>query len=129
MPAHRPLVLVVDDEPAILEVLSRLLERWGYPTLTARGAGEALAAAQQQHPAVVLMDVVMPEMHGFEAARRLADTLPATRVLMMSASPLGEKLQAEYREKGYAFPLLKKPFDLDELRAALEVHGDLASAA
>lgn len=129
MPAERPLVLVVDDEEAILEVLRRLIERWGYKTATAHDAAEALTAARTLHPRVVLMDVVMPQMNGFEAARRLTDMLPDTRVLMMSASPLGERLQQDYRERGFEYQLLKKPFDFAELRAAIEGKGGLASAA
>ena len=129
MPAERPLVLVVDDEDAIVEVLRRLIERWGYRTGVAHDATEALAAARTLHPRVVLMDVVMPQMNGFEAARRLTDMLPDTRVLMMSASPLGERLQKDYRERGYDYPLLKKPFDFAELQAAIEGKSGLASAA
>lgn len=129
MPADRPLVLVVDDEEAILEVLRRLIERWGYQTIAAHDAAEALSAARTHHPRVVLMDVVMPAMNGFEAARRLSDMLPDTRVLMMSASPLGERLQQDYRARGYEYPLLKKPFDFAELHAAIEGGDGLASAA
>ena len=79
MPPARPLILVVDDEPDLLEILEFNLEAAGYAVRTARSAAEAL----EQDPAaadLLLLDVMMPGMDGFALARRLRAE-PATAAL------------------------------------------------
>jgi two-component system OmpR family response regulator len=66
-------ILVVDDDPKIRDVLRLYLEREGHrPTFAADGT-EALSAARQQRPALVLLDVMLPGLDGFEVCRRLRD--------------------------------------------------------
>src|SRR5881275_2450903 len=74
----RPAVLVVDDTPANLDLLVGLLERHGYDVLAAPSGEVAVRAAVNARPQLVLLDVVMPGIDGYETCRRLkAD--PATR--------------------------------------------------
>jgi CheY-like chemotaxis protein len=63
-------VLVVDDDPIIMEMVAQALEDAGYRVLTAVD-GEAVTVAQQQHPNVVLLDLMMPAMDGIEVSQRL----------------------------------------------------------
>jgi len=71
-------VLVVDDSPTDLHLLSGYLSNNGYTPLQATSGEEALQKANSEHPDLILMDVVMPGMNGFEATRSLTKN-PATR--------------------------------------------------
>jgi adenylate cyclase len=82
-----PRVLVVDDNPANLEILETRLTRQGYEVVTARDGDEALVAARAQTPDLILLDVMMPGKDGIEVCRELkADqTLPFMPVILVTA--------------------------------------------
>jgi CheY-like chemotaxis protein len=106
-------ILVVDDEPLIREVVVDLLRDEGYAVVTADDCHAALEMVQQEAPALVLMDVMMPRMDGraaFRAMREHAhgDGLP---VILMSAMVEPADLDSEIT----AF--LRKPLDLEQLLA------------
>ena len=65
------LVLIVDDSPTEQHVFCRALERHGFDTVVASDGEEAIATAEQVRPEVIVMDVVMPGMNGFQATRKL----------------------------------------------------------
>jgi twitching motility two-component system response regulator PilH len=65
-------VLIVDDSRAQLFSLKKLLEDWGHETLTAESGDQALEIAREEQPNVILMDVVMPGMSGFQTTRKLS---------------------------------------------------------
>jgi len=71
------LILIVDDSPTDQHVISTALESHGYQTVIAGDGEEALSLAESRHPDVILMDIVMPGMNGFQATRKLARN-PAT---------------------------------------------------
>ncbi|MGH2892511.1 MAG: response regulator [Solirubrobacteraceae bacterium] len=66
-------VLIVDDEPTIVEVVARYLERAGYATRTAVNGDQALEAAAQERPDLVVLDLMMPGIDGLRVMRRLRD--------------------------------------------------------
>src|ERR1700761_6094748 len=66
-------VLIVDDEPTIVEVVARYLERAGYRTRTAANGEQALEAAARERPALVVLDLMMPGIDGLRVMRRLRD--------------------------------------------------------
>ncbi|ACL73976.1 response regulator receiver protein [Thioalkalivibrio sulfidiphilus HL-EbGr7] len=66
-------ILVVDDSPTEIHVLKTILEKNGYSVMTASSGEEGVAMAKQHKPALVLMDVVMPGLNGFQATRQLAN--------------------------------------------------------
>src|SRR5207244_3460527 len=70
-------ILVVDDHPHIVRLVQRELERDGHQVVTAADGEEALERVQQEQPALVILDVVMPRMNGFEVLRALKSD-PAT---------------------------------------------------
>ncbi len=80
-------VLLADDEPNILLSLEYLMKREGYEVHVARSGTEALQMLRHVRPALVLLDVMMPGLSGFEVCQELRadETLRATRVLMLTA--------------------------------------------
>jgi CheY-like chemotaxis protein len=124
---ERPItVLVAEDEDLLRRLVLRLLNEQGYRTLEARDGGEALHLAHlSPHLALVVTDVVMPGMDGWELGRRLASDCPAVPVLYMSAYP-----SADIFHRGGApspaVPFLQKPFAPD---AFLEIVRELLGLA
>ena len=66
-------ILVVDDEPSIVDVLTRFLSREGYSVVTAVNGREALEQVRQEPPDLILLDVTMPEMDGFKVCQQLKE--------------------------------------------------------
>ncbi len=116
-------VLVVDDEPEIRALLERTLGARGFTVDTAPDGEEALARVAARRPALVLLDAMLPRIHGFEVARRLrAD--PRTRdvpVVMMTAVYRGWRFAQDARDAYGAEDYIEKPFRLDDLVRRIEV--------
>src|SRR5262249_56676746 len=87
-----PKILIVDDEADNLELLSRRLARRGFAVVTAGGAADGLVRARAELPNVILMDVKMPDMDGYEATRRLKADAATARipVVMLTAQAMPE---------------------------------------
>jgi DNA-binding response OmpR family regulator len=107
-----PLILVVDDDPSILKFIQPNLEARGYQVLTAANGEEAIILTQKEKPDLILLDIMMPEMDGFEACRRIRKGFD-TPIIMLSARE-GENDQEKCRVCG-ANDYLTKPFVLREL--------------
>jgi two-component system KDP operon response regulator KdpE len=110
-------ILVVDDEKRILNFLRTKLRASGYEVLTAVDGFEALEQAQAQEPDLILLDVLMPRMDGFETLKRLR-SFCSTPVIVLSAK--GSDVD---KIKGLglgADDYLPKPFNPDELVARIE---------
>ena len=82
-----PLILIADDNPMNLKILTTRLAVEGYPTLTAADGEEALAVATAEQPDLILLDVMMPKIDGLEVCRRLKKdpTFPFTPIIMVTA--------------------------------------------
>jgi CheY-like chemotaxis protein len=104
-------VLVVDDDAEIRETLMLLLEREGYGVIGAENGAQALVALRQSHPSVMLLDLMMPVMSGWEVLDELETTGELANVPIVVVSAMCAP---------GARACLRKPVDLDEL---LEVVG------
>ena len=111
-----PSVLVVDDEPVIVQLIAMVLKQNGYAVLTASGGVEALMVYSSYHSKVdlVLTDVVLPGMNAVELANRIRALDPTVKILLMSGSvPDGIKVPPELQ-------LLAKPFVPTQLIKVVE---------
>jgi DNA-binding NarL/FixJ family response regulator len=110
-------ILVVDDDKGFRSYLSSVLERAGYPTVEATTGQEAVDVAQRERPALVLVDVKLPGISGYEVCRQLKETFGADLPVFLIS---GERTEAFDRAAGLligADDYLAKPFDPDELLA------------
>lgn len=105
-------VLVVEDEPDMADAMRRLLEYAGFTARVAPNGKKALEAVAERMPAVVLLDILMPVMDGWECARRLRATYGTQLPIVVVTA--AEHVEARCVEVG-ADHLLPKPFDVREL--------------
>jgi putative two-component system response regulator len=118
-------VLVVDDEPAILMFLERILVGEGHTVQMATDGQEALQAIAQQPPDVVLLDVGLPGLDGIEVCRRLKSA-PATRLLpVILVTGFGDRPHHLEGIKAGADDFIKKPIDVEELLVRVRSLGRL----
>ena len=118
-------ILIVDDEPINLQLLSDILSEERYRIETAMNGRQALDAVGRTHPDIILLDVMMPEMDGYEVCRLLKES-PETRDIPVIFITV--KDQTEDIMKGFeagAVDYIIKPFRLVELRARVRIHGEL----
>lgn len=119
-------VLIVDDNTTNLKVLLELLEPAGYTILVAESGAAALRIADQASPDVVLLDVMMPGMDGYEVCRRLrsAETTAQTPIIFITANDQMEGLVAGFEAGGVDY--ITKPIRGQEVLARLQTHLRLA---
>src|SRR5687767_2176652 len=87
---NQPIVLIVDDQPQNTEVLSTVLHFEGYKTLTATNGYDALRIAAEALPHLIVLDILMPGMIGFEVCRQLKANLVTSDIPVIFVSALGE---------------------------------------
>ena len=109
-------ILVVDDERQILHALTTILRGAGYEVDVAATGAEALAAATIRPPDAIVLDLVLPDMHGTEVCRRLRQT-GDTPIVILSA--VGEERQKVEALDAGADDYVTKPFGMEELLARL----------
>jgi two-component system, NtrC family, response regulator HydG len=114
----RARVLVVDDEPDMVENCARILQRGGYEVLTATDPRRGLAMLESERPDLLLTDLKMPEVDGMELLRRARELDPALPVIMITAFATIESAVAAVREG--AFDYLPKTFSVDQLHVAVD---------
>ena len=115
----RPLVLVVDDEPLILETLRVILDRNGFAVITARDGLSALEIVPVMPPDVLISDVAMPGLNGFDLAIEVRNAVPDCDIVLFSGEPSTCDQAIMYHAKGYDFVTLMKPVHPTELLACM----------
>ncbi|MEA2568722.1 MAG: adenylate cyclase [Acidobacteriota bacterium] len=113
----RPPILVVDDDAPILMLMRSLLREFGFEAVTAATGEEAVAAARDRRPALVLLDRNMPGMHGDEVVRALREDvgLDGVPILILSGDPVTRSELAQLGVDG----AVQKPFDVPTLIAQI----------
>ena len=115
-------VLLVDDNPTNLQVLYEALEQEGYELLVAMSGEEALSTAREGKPSLILLDINMPGMDGFETCEKLkADPETADAVVIF----LSARGEVEAKLKGFdtgAVDYISKPFAFEEVVARVRTH-------
>lgn len=113
-------ILVVDDSPTEIYQFKEMLEKLGHEVLTAENGRDGVALAQSEQPDLVLMDIVMPDMNGFQATRIICrgdQTRHIPVVIVSSKSQDTDKVWGERQgAKGY----LTKPVDQRDLATIME---------
>lgn len=115
-------ILIADDDPVILRLIQVNLELEGYEVITANNGQEAVDIAAVEHPDLVILDIMMPRLDGYQACEKLkaAEETKDIPVIFLSA-----KAQQGDIEKGQSFGVaayLTKPFDPTELLEVVEKH-------
>ena len=108
-------VLVVDDDPYILMSLEFLMKKSGYDVMVARNGTEALELVDKQLPDIVLLDIMMPDVDGYQICKHIKklDKLKHTKVVFMSAKTKETDIQKGY-DLGASLYIIK-PFSTREL--------------
>jgi CheY-like chemotaxis protein len=109
-------ILVVDDDPNILDVVSELLDMEGYRVTTAANGAEALRVVEQQLPSLVLLDMRMPVLDGWGFAKELRARGVKLPILVMTAAQNARVWAEEIGAQGY----VAKPFEVPALLDAVE---------
>ncbi|MDP2938609.1 MAG: response regulator [Candidatus Omnitrophota bacterium] len=110
-------ILAVDDEIEVLEIIKRKLEEKGYIAFTASSAKECLEIAEKEIPDLILLDIVMPDMNGYQVCAALKDN-PKTKninILFTTGQDLEPKSIIKRCEELGAFDFLLKPFTMEDL--------------
>ena len=110
-----PVVLVVDDDPSVRELVRLSLELEGYVVKEAGGAEEGLSAVEDEPPDLILLDVMMPHMDGWEMLRRIQERHgPGSIPIVMFSGKVDEASAGQAAERG-ATGFVGKPFDPQQL--------------
>jgi DNA-binding response OmpR family regulator len=116
----RPLILVADDDPDILALVSFRLERAGYDIVAATNGEEAVEVALARRPDLAILDVMMPRLDGYEATRRLREQEDTSHIPVIL---LTARVQEGDVARGFdvgADDYVKKPFSPQELGARVQ---------
>jgi two-component system response regulator MprA len=107
-------VLVADDEPALRKLLKTNMELEGYETLEAANGAEVLESVKRDNPDIILLDIMMPVMDGWEVLTELAANPEYSQKVILVSAKASDDAQLQGWELG-ADEYITKPFDLDSL--------------
>jgi DNA-binding response OmpR family regulator len=114
---NRYRILIVDDDAMAREILKRILEHAGYEVMTAGSGPEALRKLHEGIPHLVVVDLMMPEMDGFELCRRIKSHLDVPIVILSAVAAIESKVEGLQM---YAEDYIVKPFEKEELVARVQ---------
>jgi CheY-like chemotaxis protein len=114
-------ILVADDDPVALRLLVRIIKMAGYETATARNGQEALEKIRKLQPSLILIDIVMPKMDGFQVCEQIRNDLTLTNqpyIIMLTARDQA----ADYRKAGEigVNEFINKPFSPAKVTARVQ---------
>jgi twitching motility two-component system response regulator PilH len=109
-------ILVVDDSPTQLSMMRAPFEANGYQVITASDGEEALAMVESENPQLVVLDVIMPKLNGFQACRKMKTLRQDLPIILLTSK--NQKSDEFWGKKQGADVYMTKPFDSEELFAA-----------
>jgi twitching motility two-component system response regulator PilH len=117
-------ILVVDDSPTELHVFKKILEKQGYQILVAKDGQEGVDIAKQELPDIILMDVVMPVLNGFQATRQLKNNESTANIPVIMVTTKGQQTDKNWGIRQGATEYLVKPVApaelLNKIRALID---------
>ena len=118
MPVKR--VLIVDDSPTERFFLTDVLRKHGYEVITAESGEQGVAVAKQEKPDLILMDVVMPGLNGFQATRQLSRDAETKAIPVIMCTTKGQETDRVWGMRQGAIDYLVKPVVAEELVAKVK---------
>jgi DNA-binding response OmpR family regulator len=110
-------ILIVDDEPSVLESIEQVLKMEGHKVIQAGGGSEAIRSFQKEPADLVIIDIFMPDQDGIQLITYLRKQLPNLPIIAMTGNPKGNTL--DMARKLGAAAVLVKPFAVEELLNAV----------
>lgn len=108
-------ILVVDDEPDVVLIVKTGLEAEGYSTLAASNGADGYALAREEQPDLIILDVMMPEMDGFETLEKLKNDEATSQIPVIMLTGLSERAKIQRAlVSGIAYYVVK-PFEFEDL--------------
>ena len=112
-------ILVIDDEALIRTIMCDMLEGTGYKVVVASSGREGLQKAKVERPDCILLDIMMPDMDGYETCSALKADLDLAHIPVLLASASSDVRVVDQAERVGAFNVLQKPFRLEQLQHAV----------
>jgi twitching motility two-component system response regulator PilH len=113
-------ILIVDDSPSQLLGIQRIVEKLGHESLTAEDGAAGVEVAKRELPDMVLMDVVMPNLNGFQATRTLSREATTRHIPVILVTTKDQDTDRMWGLRQGAKAYLTKPFSEDELAEVIE---------
>ena len=114
---HRPSVLIADDDPVVVRFVSTVLRKEGWDILTAMDGAAALEVVGRESPSLVILDITMPKIDGFEVCRQLREWAQVPIIMLSARGEVSDKVRC--LDLG-ADDFITKPFAVDELIARVK---------
>lgn len=128
---NSPKILLVDDEPSLVKIVSRRLEAEGFRVCTATDGEEALRQVEAERPDLIVLDVMLPKLNGYEVCRKLKWDLKYQKIpiLLFTAKALerDEKFGFEAGADGYVRKPFRAPELLEKIRTLLSASNGSAN--
>jgi len=112
-------VLIVDDSRVYRFSLRRLMQEWGHEVLVAKNGEEAITMARELQPELILMDIVMPGISGYQAKRLLARDAATARIPVIFVSTRNEETDRIWGLRQGAAAYVTKPVQREQLQSAM----------
>jgi len=119
---HMARILIVDDSPSQLMGIRRIVEKLGHEALTAEDGAAGVEVAKRELPDLILMDVVMPNLNGFQATRSISREPTTKHIPVILVTTKDQETDRMWGMRQGAKAYLTKPFSEDELAEAITRH-------
>ena len=116
-------ILIVDDSPSQLMGIRRIVEKLGHEALTAEDGAAGVEAAKRELPDLILMDVVMPNLNGFQATRQISKDPKTSHIPVILVTTKDQETDKVWGMRQGASDYVVKPVNADELVAKIKAFG------